>query len=59
MGKNDFEILFIIITSLNYVLTNHHLTERKGERLTFFIVIKLFFVPLDEKSVTHQSEASK
>lgn len=43
VGKNEFEILFIIITSLCYVLTNHHFTERKGERLTFYIVIKLCF----------------
>lgn len=51
VGKNEFEILFIIITSLYYVLTNHHLTERKGESLTFYIVIKLCFVPLDKNQL--------
>lgn len=45
------EILFITITNLYYVLTTHHFTERKGERLTFYIVIKLCFVPLDENQL--------
>lgn len=51
VGKNDFEILLIIITSLYYVLTNHHFTGRKGESVTIYIVIKLCFVILDKNQL--------